>query len=145
MTKCAALSDRSIPFSYHENTLVPSQQMPKMRRLEVHGANRDCTMKKPALSARKWLRENGYPEIAAQIDEIMQEWKSTGRGTRRNWWEILAGDKDGNPRTVEGREFPVLRVVRRRQQLPEAEGTIYHGEKRAPPIVAQERWAKGKE
>jgi hypothetical protein len=100
-------------------------------------------MKSP-VSVRKWLLENGYPEVASQIDEIIEEWRVTGQRTRRNWWDILAGDKDGKPRTVAGRAFPVLRVVRLRQHLPEAVEAMTRGEKTAPPIIPQARWAEKK-
>ena len=53
--------------------------------------------------ARRWLRENGYEEIADLIDDFISEWKATGKRTRRNWWEILAGGSQGNPRTIYGK------------------------------------------
>jgi hypothetical protein len=34
--------------------------------------------------ARRWLRENGYAEVAVMIDEVMDEWKASGKKTRRN-------------------------------------------------------------
>jgi len=68
-------------------------------------------------SARKWLRENGYHETADMIEEIMQEWARFGKKTRRNWWDVLAGDRQGNPRRIEGRIFPVYNAARLRQGL----------------------------
>ena len=56
-------------------------------------------MSDPGLSARKWLRENGYSETADLIDEVMEEWKRFGKKTRRNWWD--AGRRSGNPRQIE--------------------------------------------
>jgi hypothetical protein len=100
-------------------------------------------MKTPIISVREWLVQNNYPEVAAQINEIMGEWKQTGRRTRRNWWDILAGGIDGRPKTVEGRVFPVLRAARQRQGLSDTEGSIRHRkEESPPPIVEQARWAK---
>lgn len=68
-------------------------------------------------SARTWLRENGYRETAEMIEEIIKEWQRFGKKTHRNWWDVLAGDRNGNPRRVEGRLFPVYNAARQRQGL----------------------------
>src|SRR5688500_7042195 len=65
-------------------------------------------------SARAWLRANGYDDIANIIDGIMVRWLREGKATRRNWWEILAGDRQGRPRIVAGIEFPVLAAAQSR-------------------------------
>jgi hypothetical protein len=94
-----------------------------------------------AQTAREWLRANGYEEVAAMIDEILNEWKAAGKATRRNWWEILAGDKNGQPRIVAGRIFPVIRAVRKRQGLPNCEQSISSSRRqRAPKIQPMVRW-----
>jgi len=49
------------------------------------------------------------------IDSLMLEWKEAGKRTRRNWWEVLAGDRLGRPRTVGGRVFPVLATAQKHQ------------------------------
>lgn len=69
-------------------------------------------------AARVWLRANGYPEVAALIEEITTEWARRGKRTRRNWWEVLAGGAHGRPRQVAGRPFPVLKEAQLRQGLP---------------------------
>ena len=74
--------------------------------------------------ARKWLRENGHDGIADSIDEIMNEWKRKQIKTRRNWWDILAGDANGNPRMVSGREFPILVAAQQRQRIPVTDSAI---------------------
>lgn len=82
---------------------------------------------KPATSqarAREWLLENGYQDIAERIDEVIDKWKAEGKQTRRNWWEVLAGDKHGNPRIVEGRSFPVLRAAQIRQGVRVSKGAL---------------------
>ncbi len=86
--------------------------------------------------ARTWLRANGYEDVADQIDAILEEWRLAGKKTRRNWWDILAGDKHGKARKVAGREFPVLRAVQVRQGRPVTKNAISRsrGEK-APPVV----------
>lgn len=77
--------------------------------------------------ARRWLRENGYEDIASMIDEIMDEWREAGNRTRRNWWDILAGDAHGGPRKVAGREFPVLMAAQRRHGVPITERHMQKG------------------
>lgn len=56
-------------------------------------------------SARQWLIDNRYGDIAAMIEEIIAEWDHQGNGTRRSWWEVLAGHKNGGPCVVQGRVF----------------------------------------
>lgn len=46
----------------------------------------------------------------------MRKWATEGKTTRRNWWDILAGDPNGNPRRVNGIAFPVVPEARRRQR-----------------------------
>lgn len=93
------------------------------------------------MQARTWLRENGYPDVADLIDEVMAEWDAKGVGTRRNWWEILAGDAEGNPRTVAGREFPVLRAAQIRQGVPVTKNAIRRSRKEKPPHIRKTgRW-----
>ena len=67
--------------------------------------------------ARQWLRENGYGDVADMIDRIMDEWKASGKKTRRNWWEMLAGDSQGRPRRLGECEFPILKSVQIQQGL----------------------------
>jgi hypothetical protein len=66
-------------------------------------------------TARQWLRENGHEDICALIDRAMAHWAKQGITTRRNWWDILSGDKNGQSRIVAGREFPVLAAAQQRQ------------------------------
>ena len=92
--------------------------------------------------ARVWLRENGYDDVADRIGRVMVRWKSEGKRTRRNWWEILAGHKDGRPRVAGGVEFPVLRAARIRQELDLVQNAISRGPNEAPPpIRTSPRWA----
>jgi hypothetical protein len=69
-------------------------------------------------TARDWLIQSGYIEVAALIDVVMSEWKAEGNKQRRNWWDVLAGDKFGKPRIIAGREFPVFRAAQVRKGLP---------------------------
>jgi hypothetical protein len=94
-------------------------------------------------TARDWLRANGYEETAAMIDEIMAEWKAEGKATRRNWWEVLAGDNHGNPRKIAGRVFPIIRAVRKRQDLPNIDDARSNAPREAAPkIIPSARWPK---
>ena len=97
--------------------------------------------------ARKWLRENGYADIAAMIDEIMDEWKASGKKTRRNWWEMLAGDSQGRPRRLGQHEFPILKSVQIRQGLPITPNAIKRDEEKQPPPepVLIARWIKARQ
>ena len=94
--------------------------------------------------ARAWLTRNGYKDIETMIGEIIAEWKADGKGTRRNWWEILAGDQNGNPRKVAGREFPVLKAAQIRQRIPVTPNAISRSSEvePAPSPWTTERWPK---
>lgn len=85
--------------------------------------------------ARQWLLRNGYGDVAALIDRVTALWLASGKRTRRNWWEILAGDRLGRSRRVAGQEFPVLRAAQRRQGVPVTGNALARnpGEE-APPI-----------
>ena len=92
-------------------------------------------------SARDWLRRNGYDDVADMIEEIMKEWKRSGKGTCRNWWKVLAGGKDGRPSVIYGRTFPVLRVAQRRFGGPVTKNAISRAKgESAPRVESQERW-----
>ena len=96
-------------------------------------------------SARDWLRANGYEQTATMIDEIMAEWKAQGKATRRNWWEVLAGDHHGNPRKIAGRTFPIIKAARKRQALPRSDNEQSNKPREAAPKVRrQARWATQK-
>jgi len=80
-----------------------------------------------------WLRDNGYRKVADEIAEIVEGWKKNGVGTRKNWWDVLAGNVKGQPREVAGVKFPVIAAIRKRQGLPRADGAISRrGEKPLP-------------
>jgi hypothetical protein len=73
----------------------------------------------------------------------MTRWKAEGRRTRRNWWEILAGHINGQPRIAGGVTFPVLRAARNRQGLPDVRNAISRNPNEQPsPIRHTPRWPK---
>jgi len=78
--------------------------------------------------ARVWLRANGQNDVADQIDVIMAGWRRCGAKARRNWWDVLAGDREGNPKRVEGITFPVLAAARRRRGWPRCDSELGAGE-----------------
>ena len=93
------------------------------------------------LRARQWLRENQYTDVADRIDGVVSEWKSQGNHTRRNWWEILAGNAKGRPRVVAGREFIVLRAAQLRQGVPITKNAICRNpNEEIPSIQITRRW-----
>lgn len=86
-------------------------------------------------TARSWLIENGYNDIAQIIDEILDEWKKKGNGTRRNWWDKLAGGKNGASLKVNGVQIPVLRAAQIRQGKPLTNNAICRNENEILPII----------
>ena len=94
--------------------------------------------------ARVWLRANEYSDIADQIDQVLLTWKEQGKATRRNWWEILAGGKDGHPRVAGGVTFPVLRAARIRQNLPAdvPNAICRNPTEQAPRVRVTPRWRR---
>ncbi len=85
---------------------------------------------------RTWLRAHGHDDVLAKIDAAMRRWAREGRKTRRNWWDVLAGNAAGNPRRVLGVAFPVLAEARLRQQRRlalEAPGTGKRNVDRSSP------------
>ncbi len=94
-------------------------------------------------TARKWLRDNDYNDIADMIDELIEEWNKTGKGTRRNWWEVLAGDKKGNSRVICGRTFPVLKTAQIRKGVTVTDNAICrNSDEKLPCIKQNNRWYK---
>ncbi len=92
--------------------------------------------------ARQWLRQNGYGDVASLIDEVIEEWKSQGKSTRRNWWGVLAGDINGNSRIVAGRKFPVLRAAQLRQGVDVTKNALCKNPmEEVPSVRVTRRWS----
>ena len=106
----------------------------------IGGVNMDSSRK----TVRIWLIENGYSKIAKMIDEIQAEWKATGKHTRRNWWEVLSGGKNGTPHTIYGRQFPVLQAAQIRQGKSITANALKatDNEQSAPAVFDNGRWKK---
>lgn len=96
------------------------------------------------MTARDWLRQNGYEEVASLIDEVVAELKAKGSRERRNWWDTLSGGPGGKSRIVAGREFPVLYVAQKRQNKPITANALHKSKRERPPkLKATGRWFRG--
>jgi hypothetical protein len=77
---------------------------------------------------RFWLLENSYEDVAQLIEEIMLHWKDTNNKQRRNWWDILAGGKNGKSRNIAGKQIPVLRIAQIRKGVRITDNAICRNE-----------------
>jgi hypothetical protein len=94
-------------------------------------------------SARKWLRNNGYCDVADLIDQVITEWAAVGKRTRRNWWHVLAGRRGGAPCVYAGRTFPVLRTAQMRCGVPVTDNAVARSESETVPSVWEtSRWPR---
>lgn len=95
------------------------------------------------MTTRDWLQQNGYEDVVELIDEVMAELAARGSKERRNWWDVLAGGRNGKPNVVAGREFPVLRAAQIRQGKPVTPNAICRNQAEQPPdVVRTGRWPK---
>ena len=93
------------------------------------------------VSVRKWLIQNNYQDVAESIDIVMNGWLEKGTHTRRSWWDVLAGGKNGSPRTIEGITFPVLRSAQLRKGVPVTNNAIYRNQLETFPTIRKNgRW-----
>ena len=111
---------------------------------DIHRNGLSVSRTRVDANCRIWLTANGYSDVTAKITKIERSWKKRGVKTRKDWWLILAGTKDGKPRSVEGVAFPILASCRERQGYPPCEGELARGENEAlaPRPRAQKRWGK---
>ncbi len=99
----------------------------------------------PNITIRKWLIINSYGDIEILIDKVMDIWKIKGAKTRRNWWEVLAGGKNGKPRIIEGIYFPVLKAAQIREHVNITQNAICRNEnEEIPKKKINGRWDKNK-
>lgn len=95
------------------------------------------------ITVRNWLLQNNYDDVALLIDTVMNGWIEKGTKTRRNWWDVLAGGKNGKPRTIEGVAFPVLKAAQLRRGIPVTDNALCRNDKEdVPQICASGRWEK---
>jgi hypothetical protein len=62
----------------------PTRKQPKKEQLDLPLGN----------PLDHWLRDSGYTKVADDIAEIVEGWRKNKLKTRRNWWAILAGDRE---------------------------------------------------
>lgn len=106
-----------------EQLYVLEKETPKAREAKEDGPHTQLEI--PNVNPlESWLAENGYDEVLAQMRKIINGWKKRRLKTRRNWWEILAGDIRGEPRAVAGEVFPIIAAIRKRQELPPVPNAI---------------------
>jgi hypothetical protein len=92
-----------------------------------HGKNEKTQSlfpEEPSDSLDAWLRHS-YPHVADMIDRITSGWRAEGLRTRRNWFDILAGDSSGRERGVAGETFPIIASIRARKGLPPVAGALW--------------------
>jgi len=101
--------------------------------------------KLPRNSACEWLLASGYEDINQTIEKIMLVWQKKGLGTRKDWWEKLAGTLKGAPCVVNGVELPILSAARIRKGWPPVPGSLCRNKDQPiPTIVNQARWSSHK-
>lgn len=92
-------------------------------------------------SCIKWLHDNDYKEVVQLIEELMNRWKREGNKQRRNWWEVLAGGKNGVPKVINGVTFPVLKIAQLRMRKDVTPNAISKNKKeQLPPERVNNRW-----
>jgi hypothetical protein len=95
------------------------------------------------MTCRTWCAGNNYADVVKLIDKADASIAAKGKRSRRNWWDTLAGGRDGKPSVREGIEFPVLRVAQIRQGKPITPNAIWRSEDEQPPeVIATKRWPR---
>jgi len=93
------------------------------------------------MTCREWLVVNDYEDVAHVLDQILAIIVAKRKSTRRNWWEDLAGNRDGTPRVREGIEVPILRAAQIRQGVPvTANALCRNADELAPEMTRTNRW-----
>lgn len=124
-----------------EQLYVLARETPKLKepigdpphtQLEIPSAN----------PLESWLAENGYDDVLAKMRKIVDGWKKRRLKTRRNWWEVLAGDAKGRPRAVAGEMFPIIAAIRKRQGLDPVPIALTHSKETPLPPAPTEKSAR---
>ena len=94
------------------------------------------------MTVRRWLRANGYNDIADTIEDVLTEFKAKGSKERRNWADVLCGNK-GKPVTIAGRTFPILTSAQVSRGLPVSVNGIQRNEDEEFPVALKTgRWQR---
>ncbi len=96
------------------------------------------------IDAKTWLKVNGYLDVLRLIERFEAKEKAAGKGTRVDWFLVLAGTESGKARSRGGVTYPILKAMQRRAGYPVTAEAIQRGALEvAPPIRKQEgRWGK---
>ena len=100
-----------------------------------------------SITAKNWLIQNNYPEVVKIIDDYVAYNKARGSGEKRNFWDLLAGRKNGDPVNRNGFVFPILESIRtaRKPNFPNAKSAIKKNKREiVPPPIEQARWTRKK-
>lgn len=123
---------------------TPAREVLALKLPKV-AVRRSTVSKGPEMSIKEWLANNGYNDVVRKIGAVELNWERRGTKTRRNWGDVLAGHKDGTPKTIAGVKFPVLAAARKRKGWPATKSSVCrnHAEK-MPAAEPQVRWEKCK-
>jgi|SRR5882724_1172551 len=92
---------------------------------------------------KQWLAENDYNDVLKKINAVEKGWQNKGTKTRRDWGDVLAGNKNGQSKIIEKVKFPVLCAAQKRKGWPTTENCVCRNpNEQMPPIVSQGRWEK---
>lgn len=92
-------------------------------------------------TAKEWLVRNNYEDVRRRIERVEARWLKSGKKTRRNWWDVLAGSVGGRPSKIEGVKLPILRAARLRKNWGPAKHELCRNTDEIVPIPkAQPRW-----
>ena len=97
------------------------------------------------MTVRVWLRANGYDDVGKAIDDVLAEFKAKGSRQRRNWADVLCGNR-GRPVTIAGRTFPILASAQVSRGLPVSPDAIQRSRDEEFPVARKTgRWPKRRE
>lgn len=95
------------------------------------------------ITAREWLKQNNYSDVANIFDDFIEHNKKRGSGERRNYWDLLSGRKDGECFQRHGFTFPILETVRSTRKpnyLPSKHAIKRNINEEVPLPIKQARW-----
>jgi hypothetical protein len=92
---------------------------------------------------KQWLDQNNYGDVLKKITAVEKGWEQKGTKTRRDWGDVLAGNKNGTPKEIEGVRFPILCAAQKRKGWPTTKNCLCKNpDEEMPAIAPQGRWEK---
>jgi len=93
------------------------------------------------MNCREWLAQWHYQAELDKIERVEAILRKKGNRTRRSWWEAFAGRPSGQPRIIEGVEFPIIAAIQKREYgMVTPDATQKDRREVAPQKLAQPRW-----